>query len=184
MPTLQGIRILYLIMPFATIVTISTLVGRTVSTLIMSSTFSSQLQEGLVPNLGPRLRVLEPSPIDADMSTLESSVTMTTVGSLRRGMVVMEIGADNFADLLFDAGRVMQEHYVVLSTGGDKVVLQKMRDRTSYCLRDPKQRVHALNNSGIGMLGGFFEGAYQTIPLCAPGLLSYILYTLLDHKLF
>ena len=121
-------------------------------------------------NLGPRLKVLTPSPVDAvDVSMTELCVTTIAVSNLRRGMVVVEIDADSFAALLDERVQVREENYVVLSAGTGKVLLQNMKDKTTCSLLDPRQIVHVMNSHGISSIGSMHVGSVTNIALCAPG---------------
>lgn len=91
-------------------------------------------------NIGGKLKVLTPSPEDATMSSLESTVTKLAVKNLRPGFVVVQIDADSFANI---SATVQVTMYCVMSCS--PYILKSLKDESPACVRNPEQEVHVLN---------------------------------------
>ena len=98
-------------------------------------------------NIGPKLKILTPSPEDQTMSSLESTVTKSLVQDLRPGFVVVQIDAESFNNISASVNVTM---YVVMSCS--PFILKNIKDEAPACIRNPLQEVHVLNVYGITSL--------------------------------
>lgn len=98
-----------------------------------------------VKNIGSRLKVLQPSSTDSDAPLLELCVMAIEAEKLKKGFVVVEIGADSFQELTDNTHTVF---YIVTSCPSP-ILLEKIDDRSICCIRNPTQSVLVLNTFGL-----------------------------------
>lgn len=81
-------------------------------------------------NIGPKLKVLRPSPDHLEMSPWESMLTTCVVKDLKPGFVVIRLDGESFEKLPHDAEADM---FVVTTT--TPCVLKDVKTDTPVCIR-------------------------------------------------
>ena len=120
---------------------------------------------GSALNIGPKLKILEPSPLDADLGVWESMTTICTVKDFEPGYIVVALEGTKFEEI---SNSYRPQMYVVTMSVKETAMLKDIRNDQPVCIRNPNQKVHVLNHYGLSSVDPNISNMIYPIELAAP----------------
>lgn len=120
---------------------------------------------GSALNIGPKLRVIEPSSLDADLGVWEAMTTVCSVKEFQPGYIVVALEGTKFEEI---SDSYRPQMFVVTMSVKETAMLKDIRNDQPVCIRNPNQRVHVLNHYGLSSVDSNISNMIYPIELAAP----------------
>ena len=120
---------------------------------------------GSALNIGPKLRILQPSSLDADLGVWEAMTTLCVVRNFKPGYMVVALEGTKFEDI---ADSYRPQMFVVTTSVKETAMLKDIRNDQPVCIRNPNQQVHVLNHYGLSSVDPNISNMIYPLELDAP----------------